>query len=614
MASEASRRSVNRFVPVSAFGTTETSFDPVQLLVMANRMDGITREMTNILVRTARSATLVARDFSCSIVDAENNLFAAPEGLPVHVYGSGLLCEAMAELHPDREVGDAFLHNDPYLGNSHPADHTILVPVFFDGAHVFTTCVKAHLSDIGNAIPSTYVPKAVDVYAEGALIFPCVRIQRAYQDVDDIIRMCEKRIRVPEVWYGDYLAMLAAVRVGEERIKEFCAKFGLETVRRFTREWLDYSERLSVAAIRQLPAGRVKAQSTVDPFPGIPDGLPIKAAIEVDPDAGRVTVDLRDNPDCTPTGLNLSRSTAMNAAITGILVVLNSKRAARAELVPHNAGAFRRFTVLLRENCAVGIPIHPTSCSMATTTVASRTQGMIFSAFGRLIDGIGLAEPCCGQGPFMAVVSGYNRRRDEPYVFQLFSGTAGGPASAESDGWLSLLAAAAAGLMYIDETEVVEQKYPFVIFEKRARPDSEGAGRQRGAPGNICSYGPLWDPMEAHYTLDGMHNVPQGVQGGGPAKGSEAHLALRDGSLRQLRDVVGEQGLDVGERIVSLSDGGGGYGDPLTREPEAVLRDVTEGYVSIGRARDAYGVVISGDPTKVETLSIDEEATAMLRG
>jgi len=588
--------------------------DPVQLLVMANRLDGITREMTNTLVRTARSTTLVARDFSCSLVDSDHNLIAAPEGIPVHIFGSSLIAQSMADLHPEFAEGDAFLHNDPYIGGSHPADHTIIVPVFFDGTHAFTVCVKAHLSDIGNALPSTYIPTAVDVYNEGALIFPCVRIQKSYQDVGDIVRMCQKRIRAPHIWYGDYLAMLAAARVGEQRLKEFCAKFGPDTVRLFVAGWLDYSERLTEDAIGRLPAGRVTARTTVDPFPGFPkDGLSIKAEIDVDPAARRVTVDLCDNPDCTPTGLNLSESTARNAAIAGILVVLNSQPGARSDLVPQNSGAFRRFDVLLRENCALGIPRHPTSCSMATTTVASRTQGMIFAAFGRLQDGIGLAEACCGQGPFMGVLSGHHHDRDEPYLLQLFSGTAGGPGSAETDGWLSLSSAGAGGLLYIDETEVVEQKYPFIVFEKRVRPDSEGAGRQRGAPGNVCVYAPRWDPLTVHYTMDGMHNTPQGVQGGDAALGSEAFLIRRDGSSEPLREVVGAQTLEVGERMLSLSDGGGGYGDPFTRRTDRVLADVAEGFVSLARARDAYGVVLRGDPACPETLTLDEEATAELR-
>ena len=593
----------------------ELKIDPVQLLVMANRIDGITREMTNTLVRTARSTTLVARDFSTSISDAEHELFSAPEGVPCHVYGSGLLCESMADLHPDFKEGDAFLHNDPYLGNSHAADHTILVPVFVEGEHIYTTCVKAHQADCGNAVPSTYSPKALDVYAEGALIFPCVLIQEHYTDVGDVIRMCQKRIRVPEIWYGDYLAMLAAARVGEQRIKEFCAKFGLENVKRFIQQWKDYCERLAADAIAQLPPGHIHAETALDPFPNVPDGIPMQAEIDVEPGKGLVTVDLRDNIDCTPTGLNLSQSTSINCGISGVLTVLNSKRDAKASLVPNNAGSFRRVIVHVRENCVVGIPRHPSSCSMATNTVADRALGMIYSAFAQLGDGVGLAEPCWGSGPYQGVASGYHRKRDERYVLQLFSGTAGGPASAESDGWLTLLIANGGGLNYFDQAEVVEQKYPFIIWQTSVRPDSEGAGRQRGGPGNICIYGPLADEeaMIVHYSLDGMITPPQGVQHGGPAHGSEVWLRHADGSQENLPSIVGEQPVGPAERLISLSSGGGGYGDPTTRDPRAVLTDVVEGYVSPQRAREAYGVSLAGDPDKVETLSVDDAATAALR-
>ena len=589
------------------------TIEPIQLLVMANRVDGIVREMTNTLVRTAQSATLAARDLSCSLSTAEHELFAAPEGCPVHVYGSGLLCEAMQEMHPDFKEGDAFLHNDPYLGNTHAADWTILVPVFYAGEHIFTACVKAHQADTGNAIRTTYSPEAVDVYAEGALIFPCVRIQEHYADVGDIIRMCQKRIRIPEIWYGDYLAMIAAARVGEQGIQAFCRKFGLETVKTFVREWLDYSERMTMAAIRELPAGEAEAWSTVDPFPSLPDGIPLHAKIAVDPAAARVTVDFRDNPDCTPTGLNQSRATSTTAAVSGILHILNARPEAQVEVAPNNGGSFRRFEVLLRENCVLGIPVHPYSCSMATTTVLERAMGMVFAAFAQLADGVGLGEPAWGLAPYYGVVSGFDRRRGEPYMLEVFSGTAGGPAGPQSDGWLTLLGPGAGGVLYIDSAEVIEQKYPYVLWEKKVRVDSEGAGRQRGAPGNICSYGPLADPMDVYYSLDGMFNPPQGVRGGGPTQGPGAHLREAGGSTRVLPNLVGEQRLEPGERIVSLSAGGGGYGDALTRDVEAVLRDVVEGFITVGRARAVYGVILTGDPAKVETLVINGEATTAAR-
>ena len=589
------------------------ALDATTLVVMSNRLDSITREMTNTVIRAARSTTMAARDFSCCIVSADHELLSCPEGMPAHVFGMGPSAASMVELHPEFREGDAFLHNDPYLGNSHAADHQILVPVFVEGEHLFTACTKAHQVDVGNALPTTYMPLARDVYEEGALIFPCVKVQSDYQDVADVIRMCERRIRGFEIWYGDYLAQLGAVRLAERRLKEFAAKFGIDTVKRFVSEWLDYSERVTADAISQLPSGTVVGETCLDPFPNVPDGIPLKVMIEVDAEAGEIVVDMRDNPDCVPNGLNLTESTSTNGAIAGVLCVLNSKRNAERVIVPNNAGSFRRIKILLRENCVVGIPRHPVSCSVATNTVADRVHGMVVLAFTKLANGIGLAEPCYGSPPFMGVVSGTDRRRDKFYIMQIVCGTAGGPGSAESDGWVMLLLAAAAGMAYMDSSEVSEQKNPLVIWNKTVRTDSEGAGATRGAPGAMSIYGPRFDDMEVHYFLEGVVNLPKGVRGGASPSGPEVWRVEPDGTWSPLTDVIGAATVAPQQSIVSLSAGGGGYGDPLDRDPKLVLEDVIDEWVSPERAHEVYGVVLSGDPERWETLSIDDEATAAER-
>lgn len=586
--------------------------DATTLAVMSNRLDSITREMSNTVVRTARSTTMAARDFSCCIVSAGHELLSCPEGMPAHVFGMGPSARSMAELQPGLAEGDAFLHNDPYIGNSHAADHQILVPVFFEGEHVFTACTKAHQVDVGNALPTTYMPMARDVYAEGALIFPCVRVQADYQDVADIIRMCERRIRGFEIWYGDYLAQLGAARLAERRLKEFCAKFGIDLVRRFVRDWLDYSEEVTADAICSLPSGRIEGRTAVDPFPGIPDGIPLNVTIDVDATEGRVVVDLRDNPDCVPAGLNLTETTATNGGVAGVLCVLNSMPRRHGAIVPNNSGSFRRIQVLLRENCVVGIPRHPASCSLATNTVADRVHGMIIHAFTALGPDVGLAEPCYGSPPYMGVASGFDRRRGKFYILQIASGTAGGPASSECDGWLMLLVANAAGMAYIDSTEVQEQKNPLVVWDKAIRPDSEGAGRFRGAPGNVCIYGPRFDSMEVHYFLEGVVNLPQGARGGRSPAGPEV-WRVHGGEWRQVHDTIGAAVLAPGQALVSLSAGGGGFGEPRERGPARVLEDVVERWVSVDRAEQVYGVVLRGDPSRPETLQVDEAATTARR-
>jgi N-methylhydantoinase B len=583
-----------------------SAIDPVKLAVIANRLDTIVREMENTLLRAGRSAVInMARDFSCALITGDNRLLSTAEGLPVHVIGTEYLGEAMCELHDDIAEGDAFLHNDPYLGNTHPADHTILVPVFFEGKHLFTTAAKAHQADIGNSIPSTYMPFARDSYEEGGLIFPAVRVQRDYRDVDDIIRMCRRRIRVPDQWYGDYLAMVGAARVAESRLKDLCERYGADTMELFVEEWFDYSERTMEHVIRHMPKGTIVGSGRHDPLPPLPDGVPINVKITFDPDEGMVELDLRDNMDCVDAGINESRACSTNNVMTGLFNSIDAD-------IPHNAGTFRRVRVLLRENCIVGIPRFPHSCSVATTNVGERLVVTTQRAIADAWDGFGLAEGACGIGPGFAVVSGRDDRRGgEPYVNQKFLGSQGGPAGPEHDGWVTYGNAVTNGLMFRDSVEIDEQKYPIRVREIRMRRDSEGAGRRRGAPGASVTYGPTTAPMTAAYVTDGFHNPPRGTQGGGDAAASVPYLLTADGKRRPL-DPIGQVELQPGELLGHDLSGGGGYGSPLDREPERVREDVLSRWVSFERARDVYGVVFTAD-LLTDDLTIDADATARRR-
>ena len=345
--------------------------------------------MANTLLRTGRSGVLnTARDFSCCIVTAEHELVTAADCYPIHVLrGPDLMSEAMKRFHPVVRRGDAFLHNSPYHGNRHAADHTILVPILDeDGEHHYTLLVKAHQADCGNSLPTTYMGAAVDVYQEGALIFPAVKIQEAYQDREDIVRMCEMRIRVPEQWRGDYIAMLGAARVGEREMLKIGAEIGWQTLRAHTRDWFDYSEDCMIAAIKRWKSGRASTWATHDPVPGTPpEGIRIRATVRVDAEAAIIAVDLRDNPDDMPCGLNLSQACALSAAMVGVFNGIGSE-------VPPNAGSYRRVRVLLRNGCVVGIPRHPTSCSVATTNLGDRVTCAVQRALVEIDERIGMAD------------------------------------------------------------------------------------------------------------------------------------------------------------------------------------------------------------------------------
>ncbi len=570
-----------------------TAPDGARLAILASRIETIVRKMANTLFRTARSGVLNSgHDFSCALLTADCRLLAAAESLPAHVMrGPDLIARYVAEMHPELRRGDAFLHNSPYHGNSHAADHCLLVPVLDDaGALRFWVFTKAHQADCGNAKPTTYVGDARDLYEEGALIFPAVQVQRDYRDIADIIRMCRLRIRIPEQWWGDYLASLGAARVGERELLALGGEIGWGTLAAHAESWFDYSERRMAEAIARLGSGRRTVHTRHDPFPGVPDGIPVTVHVAVDGLAGRITIDLRDNPDCQPCGLNLTEGTALANALTGVFNALKD------HTVPANAGSFRRVEILLRENCVVGIPRHPASCSVATTNLADRVSSPIQRAIAEIAPGYGMAEGGPIFPPAGGVISGTDPRRGgAPFVNQVHLGFTGGAGAPEADGWLTLIHVGNAGMCRLDSIEVDELEHPIRIHERRLLPDTEGPGRFRGALSMRVELGPIeGSAMRVHYTADGVLNVAQGVLGGGPGSPVGAWKRHRDGRLEPQPACAGVP-LAPGETIVSVSASGGGYGPPRERDPTRIAHDLAEGWITPVRAREVYGVVVDPD-------------------
>jgi N-methylhydantoinase B len=576
----------------------------VQLAVISNRFESAVLSMMNTLLRTSRSGVINnGRDFSCCILTRDDELLSMAESQPIHVLaGPDLMARTMKEFHPILARGQAFLHNSPYHGNSHAADHSILIPVIDDeGVHRYTVLAKAHQADCGNSVPTTYMADARDVYEEGALIFPCVKVQERYQDIPDIIRMCRLRVRVPEQWWGDYLAMLGAARIGERRVLALGEELGWDLLDEYTEAWFDYSERRMVAAIERIPSSATTVATAHDPFPGVPEGIPISISVAVRADEAMLEVDLRDNPDCQPCGLNLTEATSRTAAMLGVFNAIGQG-------VPPNAGSFRRLKVHLRENCCVGIPRHPVSCSVATTNLADRVSCAVQRAIAILHEGVGLAEVGFSIPAAWAVISGKDpRRSDSPFINQLIlSGVTGGPGCPHADGWLMLGGIGDAGQPFRDSVEVDEIAHPIRILEQRIVPDREGAGRHRAAPSAYVEYGPVGTSLEVMFNSDGSINPPRGVRGGmdgGPAEQLVRHLDGRLVELNNYDRVV----IRPGETVVSICSAGGGYGPPLERDPERVRADVQEGFVSADRACDVYGVILT------ESNEVDVDATRSLR-
>jgi N-methylhydantoinase B len=335
-----------------------------------------------------------------------------------------------------------------------------------------------------------------------------------------------------------------------------------------------------------MPKGKITRTSTHDPFPATPaDGVTIKVTVEVKPEEAMIEVDLRDNPDSMENGLNLSEGCALSAPMVAIFNSID-------QTVPKNEGSFRRIKVHLRDGCIAGRPIHPSSCSVATTNIADRVANPVQAAIAELADGLGMAETGAVIPPSCGVISGVHHGK--PFVNEVYLGCTGGAGTPRNDGWLTILHVGNAGMCYQDSIEIDELRHPIFVHERRLLPDTEGAGRFRGAVAALSEFSPVGCDMTVAYVSDGNFNPAKGARGGGAAAPSSQFRRWADGSLEPVGNCA-EVVIRPDESMVSYSCGGGGYGPPCERSVDRVLRDVSEGWVTRERAEAVYGVVVAPD-------------------
>lgn len=579
--------------------------DPFLMSVLKSRFEAIVREMTLVVMRASRSAVIKnARDFSCAILTYDHKLVSVEDALPIHVMSMDMATRPLTQLFDDVTAGDIFLNNCPYTGGTHHADLIMAMPVFFEGEPLFWVVALSHHADTGAPVPSTYLPFAKNIFEEG-LHFPCVRVAQNYQEKEDILRIGTMRNRVPDMWLGDVRAQIGACRTGERRIGELFSRYGRDTIMGFVEDWFDYGARCAKAAIAKLPAGSYSYETRHDPVPGVADeGIPVRVTINVDPAKGEIVVDVRDNIDNVPGGLNLSENTATGSCRIGVFNNLD-------ESIPHNEGAKSQIKVLLREGSAIGKPRYPVGTSVATTNVNDRLMIAGNCVFSRMGAPYGQAESGSHLPAGVGVISGLDPfKNGKAYVNQVFVGYAGGGARSGYDGWLTYCGPANAGLIQLDSVEVDESMYPIVIERRGVLPGSQGFGEYEGAPAVGGVFYPLDHDMTIVYAADGTSFPPRGVLGGGDGKESET-IKLAGGK-RTVLPAFSEETIEAGAKIAFTACGGGGYDEPLKRDPARVAATVNRGWLSREDAERVYKVALT-DAEEPGLLMVDAARTAALR-
>jgi N-methylhydantoinase B len=405
--------------------------------------------------------------------------------------------------------------------------------------------------------------------------------------------------------------MVGAARIGEHELSKLVAKYGIETIKTFFREYHVYGAERMRERIKELPEGRASYETHYDPIPGIlPDGLTVRAEVETKPQEGRIIVDFTANEDSKPCGLNMCEATVTAAARTGIL----NRLSVRTAEFPCCEGALSRIEIKMREGSVIGKAKHPYSSSVATNNIADRVVVSVQCALNQITKKHASAEAHFDMGVSLAIISGMDSRYGgRPYVTQLIITPGGGPGQNGHDGYLNY-AISTGGLHYTSSLEMIESSYPILCTHHELVQDGLGSGTWDGAPAVQTVFRALNDPITAIYVADGHHNPPRGAAGG--LNGSPARVFLADVEegidTRRIKElpIVNEVVIQPGHALDGEDSSSGGYGDPLERDPEMVRHRAREGWITVDNAKETYGVVLD---TGSELFKVDYEATETLR-
>ena len=576
-----------------------TRIDPVTAAVIHGALESIAVEMGHKLMRMSYSSIIrESEDFGTALTDADGDqlcecrMSTPLQSGPIPGYIRGIRKQLAARGETVRP-GDVIMHNDAYAGASHVPDVAFCVPVFLDETLIGFSVTTAHHLDIGALTPgSAGIVNAVDAYAEG-LQLKAIKVVEEGRTNQAVWHMLRDNIRASDLVVGDMEAQIKAAEIGAERFLDLVRRYGIETVNLAYRDLVDYSERLMRDAIRALPDGDYAARTTIDGFLDDPDerrrDLPIVVTVKVRGD--EVTVDLTGTaPQVDDRPINMPLHGTVDCAIWLTLrsILLDSTVYGH---VPQNAGLTRPIHIVAPRGCLAN-PIFP------APTIARFCPGNAVA--DTMMKALAQAAPTqvsAGVGNLRCIAfSGLLEGRHWLHM-EILEGSYGGRCGLDGMDAVDTLYANTRN----NPIEDIETHLPIRVDRYELRGQAPAPGRWRGGIGSVREFTYLSD---GNFSIEGEGHKyrPWGFDGG--AEGSAASLSLHGAGRDNLGlpSKIPYHPARKGDRLVSYGPNGGGYGDPLERDPAAVLRDVLDGYLTVEQATDDYGVVI-------EAGAVDEAKT-----
>ncbi len=571
--------------------TQTMTSDPVTLELFKNALFSIADEMAVTICRTTYSGVLRDNmDFSTAFTDANGKLVAQGLTIPLHLGSIPTALEAvLTHFEGDIKPGDMFIMNDPFEGGMHLPDVFIFKPIFIEGERLAIAATISHQADMGGRVPGSNASDSTEIYQEGLRI-PPVKLYSEGELNTTMWRLIEKNVRIPVQVFGDMRAQMSACSIAEHQFGELVERFGVDTTRFYMQEVINHTERLTRAAVRKLPDGAYAFEDWIDDD-GIDRDQPIRLNCRIEKEGDSVKVDWTGSSAQVKGAINCTLSFTKAVSYAAIRSVLDFD-------IPCNEGLFRAIEVTAPPGTVTNMLL-PGACAARGLT-GFRMGDCAFGALAMMLkDEVGAASDGGNTG---ISIGGYDKSR-KPFIFVDFAcGSWGGrPWSDGVQGNSNMFANMAS-----QSVELIESQNPLQILRYELIADRAGAGKYRGGAPYRRDYRFTEEEAVLQVRSDRRRFRPYGLYGGRPGKPSR-NVMNPDNGARTLDSKL-TMTLRRGDVFRHELAGGGGWGDPLERDPGHVLADVRNEYVSVEGARCDYGVVIDDS-----NWSVDLAATGELR-